>query len=137
MDRPRMFAPPRPVSRTEVMQQRAEQRRREEVDITEMRKLLTELTGVEANDESMEVFSRALAEETGALPPPRIVVQAIKFAKSGDPRKVGDAVRLYYRKAKARAAAAPAGAVAPVAVAAPEAEETQSVPEPEAVGAGV
>ena len=118
------------------MQQRAEQRRREEVDIIEMRKLLTEFTGTEADDASMEVFSRALAEETGALPPPRIVVQAIKFAKSGDPRKVGDAVRLYYRKARARAATqnAPAAA-APAPASAPAPAEEESVA-PEPVGAG-
>ena len=51
----------------------------------------------------METFSRGLAEETGALPPPRIVVDAIKEAKSADPRKIGDAVRALLPPAAAAA----------------------------------
>jgi hypothetical protein len=90
-----MGAPP---SRTSMLQQRAEQRRRDEEDIAEMRRLLGELGGQEMDDAAMETFSRALAEETGALPPPKIVVDAIKESQSADPRKIGDAVRAYYRR---------------------------------------
>ncbi len=85
-----------------MLQQRAEQRRRDEEDIAEMRRLLGELGGQEMDDQAMEVFSRALAEETGALPPPRIVVDAIKESQSADPRKIGDAVRAYYRRPRPR-----------------------------------
>lgn len=89
-----------------MLQQRAEQRRRDEDDIVEMRRLLAEYGGDSAvvDDEAMETFSRALAEETGALPPPRIVVDAIKEAQSADPRKIGDAVRAYYRRPRPRPA---------------------------------
>jgi hypothetical protein len=85
-----------------MLQQRAEQRRRDEDDITEMRTLLAEYAGQEIDDEFMEAFSRGLQEETGALPPPRIVVEAIKEAKSAEPRKIADAVRAYYRRPRPR-----------------------------------
>jgi hypothetical protein len=89
-----------------MLQQRAEQRRLEEEDILEMRRLLGELSaGVEIDDTFMETFSRGLAEETGALPPPRIVVEAIRESQSADPRKIGDAVRAYYRRPRPRPAA--------------------------------
>jgi hypothetical protein len=81
-----------------MLQQRAEQRRRDEDDIVEMRRLLAEVTGQEIDDQFMETFSRGLAEETGALPPPRIVVEAIKESHSAEPRKIADAVRAYYRR---------------------------------------
>jgi hypothetical protein len=90
------------VGRTELLQQRAEQRRRDQEVIAEMRKLLGELRGQEMDDAAMEAFSRALAEETGALPPPGIVVAAIKESQSADPRKIGDAVRAYYRRPRPR-----------------------------------
>lgn len=85
-----------------MLQQRAEQRRRDEDDIVEMRNLLSEYGGLPVDDEAMETFSRALTDETGALPPPRIVVDAIKESHSADPRKIGDAVRAYYRRPKPR-----------------------------------
>jgi hypothetical protein len=85
-----------------MLQQRAEQRRRDEEDILEMRALLAEHSGQEVDDQFMETFSRALAEETGALPPPRIVVDAIKESQSADARKIGDAVRAYYRRPRQR-----------------------------------
>jgi hypothetical protein len=99
---PPMAGPGRPPSRTNMLQQRAEQRRRDEDDITEMRQLLAEFSGQEIDDPFMETFSRGLAEETGALPPPRIVVEAIKESKSADPRKIADAVRAYYRRPRPR-----------------------------------
>jgi len=115
MGAPRLGGPPIPgrlPSRTNMLQQRAEQRRRDEDDIVEMRRLLAEYGGESAvvDDEAMETFSRALAEETGALPPPRIVVDAIKEAQSADPRKIGDAVRAYYRRPRPRPAGSPAPA---------------------------
>ena len=96
------MGPGRPPSRTQMLQQRAEQRRRDEEDITEMRRLLGEFSGHEMDDPAMEAFSRALAEETGALPPPRIVVEAIKESQSADARKIADAVRAYYRRPRPR-----------------------------------
>jgi hypothetical protein len=109
-----------------MLQQRADQRRKDEEDIAEMRRLLAEYAGQEMDDAGMEVFSRALAEETGALPPPHIVVEAIKQSQSADPRKIGDAVRAHYRRARARPQVAAAAAPQPAAQAQPEAE-----PEPE------
>lgn len=91
-----------------MLQQRAEQRRRDEEDILEMRRLLAELSGQEADDQFMDTFSRALAEETGALPPPRIVVDAIKESQSADARKIADAVRAYYRRPRPRPPVGPA-----------------------------
>ncbi|MBV9543528.1 MAG: hypothetical protein JOY61_04050 [Chloroflexi bacterium] len=85
-----------------MMQQRAEQRRRDEEDIVEMRRLLGEISGQTMDEEAMETFSRALAEETGALPPPHIVVDAIRESQSADARKIGDAVRAYYRRRRPR-----------------------------------
>ncbi|MGI9145882.1 MAG: hypothetical protein ACR2IK_04935 [Chloroflexota bacterium] len=125
MGGPRPGGPPMPgrlPSRTNMLQQRAEQRRKDEDDIVEMRQLLAEFGGESAivDDEAMEAFSRALAEETGALPPPRIVVDAIKEAHSADPRKIGDAVRAYYRRPRPRpAGAAATSPVAEAAVATP------------------
>jgi hypothetical protein len=106
MGAPRPGGPPsgpgRPPSRTSMLQQRAEQRRRDEEDIAEMRRLLAEVSGQEVDDQFMETFSRGLAEETGALPPPHIVVEAIRESQSADPRKIGDAVRAHYRRPRAR-----------------------------------
>lgn len=94
--------PGRPPSRTSMLQQRAEQRRRDDEDIAEMRGLLAEFSGQEVDDQFMEMFSRGLAEETGALPPPHVVVEAIRESKSADPRKIGDAVRAHYRRPRPR-----------------------------------
>jgi hypothetical protein len=85
-----------------MLQQRADQRRRDEDDIIEMRQLLAEYSGQEIDDGFMEAFSRGLAEETGALPPPHIVVEAIKVSKSAEPRRIADAVRAYYRRPRPR-----------------------------------
>jgi hypothetical protein len=124
-------------SRTNMLQQRADQRRRDEDDIVEMRQLLAEFSGVEIDDQFMETFSRGLAEETGALPPPRIVVEAIKEAKSAEPRNIADAVRAYYRRPRPRPANAPQQAQAPMVGAAVAAEpvaaaepDAQQSPEP-------
>jgi hypothetical protein len=112
-----------------MLQQRAEQRRRDEDDIVEMRRLLAEVTGEEIDDTFMETFSRGLAEETGALPPPHIVVEAIKQSHSAEPRKIADAVRAYYRRPRPR----PQPQMAAAAVAAPaqqqEPEEEPAAPE--------
>ncbi len=62
----------------------------------------------EVKDAAMERFSRQLAEETGALPPPGVVVEAIKECRSAEPRKIGDAVRAYYRRRRARPMGRPA-----------------------------
>ena len=104
---PPMGGPGRPPTRTSMLQQRAEQRRRDEDDITEMRTLLAEYAGQEIDDQFMETFSHGLQEETGALPPPRIVVDAIKESHSADPRRIADAVRAYYRRPRPRPQTAP------------------------------
>jgi hypothetical protein len=85
-----------------MLQQRADQRRRDDDDIQEMRRLLAEFSGQEIDDQFMETFSRGLLEETGALPPPRIVVEAMKESKSAEPRRIADAVRAYYRRPRPR-----------------------------------
>lgn len=108
--RPAPMGGPRPplMGRTALMQQRAELRRRDDEDIAEMRRLLGGLRGEPMDDPAMDDFSRGLEEETGALPPPHIVVEAIRESNSGDPRIIADAVRRYYRRARAaRPAAAP------------------------------
>ena len=93
-----------------MLQQRAEQRRRDEDDLADMRRLLAEFSGQEIDDPFMETFSRGMIEEAGALPPPRIVVEAMKEARSADPRKIADAVRAYYRRPRPRPQMAPAPA---------------------------
>jgi hypothetical protein len=85
-----------------MLQQRAELRRRDEEDIAEMRNLLAEYAGQEMDDAAMLTFSQAMEQETGALPPPHVVVAAIKEAQTADPRKIGDAVRAYYRRPRQR-----------------------------------
>jgi hypothetical protein len=102
-----MAGPGRPPNRTNMLQQRADQRRRDEDDIVQMRTLLAEYSGQEIDDQFMEAFSQGLAEETGALPPPRIVVEAIKESRSADPRRIADAVRAYYRRPRPRPPMAP------------------------------
>ena len=111
-----------------MLQQRAEQRRRDEEDILEMRALLAEHSGQEVDDQFMETFSSALAEETGALPPPRIVVDAIKESQSADARKIGDAVRAYYRRPRQRP---PVGAAPPPPSAPPQESPSQESPSQE------
>jgi hypothetical protein len=110
-----------------MLQQRAEQRRRDEDDIMEMRRLLGEISGQEIDEAFMEAFSRGMAEETGALPPPRIVVEAIRESRSAEPRKIADAVRAYYRRPRQR----PPMAQPSADVADPAAEtEVEPVPAP-------
>jgi hypothetical protein len=123
----------RPPARSSMLQQRADQRRRDEDDILEMRQLLAEYSGQEIDDTFMETFSRGLAEETGALPPPRIVVEAIKESKSVEPRRIADAVRAYYRRPRPRPAGeAPVGArpPGPRPAAAPQPTLEEPVPAP-------
>lgn len=127
------------VGRTDMLQQRAEQRRREEDEITDMRRLLGEISGEEIDDAYMERFSQALTEETGALPPPGIVVSILKDVRSADPRIIGDGVRAFFRRR--RAPARPAGGAGgprsssstPAAAPPPEAPAPA---EPELVAAG-
>ena len=90
-----------------MLQQRAEQRKREEQDIAELRRLLAEHRGEEMDDAAMQQFENSMREETGALPPPHIVVEAIRQAGSADARKIGDAVRAYYRSRRSRPAGPP------------------------------
>jgi hypothetical protein len=113
-----------------MLQQRAEQRRRDEDDIAEMRRLLAEISGQEIDDQFMETFSRGLAEETGALPPPRIVVEAIKESRSAQPRTIADAVRAYYRRPRQRPPMDGAGPQAPRAPAGQQPPSQPPIPAP-------
>lgn len=95
-----LFRPP--MGRTDMLQQRSEQRRRDEQDLIDIRALLGEYRGAEIDDEALDQFRVVLTEETGALPPTRVVLEAMRLAKSGDPRAIADAVRAYYRRARSR-----------------------------------
>ena len=95
-------APTPAVSRTDLLRERAEQRRRDETDRQEILDALTEYRGAPLDEEAATVFFAALTEEVGALPPLRVVLHATRAAQSDKPDKVGDQVRVYYRSARAR-----------------------------------
>jgi hypothetical protein len=95
-------APAAPVSRTDLLRERAEQRRREETDRQEIVDALQEFRGAPVDDDGVSAFFATLTEEVGALPPLRVVLHAIRAAQSDQPDKVGDQVRVYYRSARAR-----------------------------------
>jgi hypothetical protein len=82
------------------------------------------------DEAAMETFSRALAEETGALPPPHIVVEAIRESQSADARIIGNAVRAYYRRRRPRPAMGPPPQQQPQAQQQPEPQQ-QAQPQPE------
>jgi hypothetical protein len=83
---------------TDRLQQRAEQRRRDEELRTNLRQVLATTTGGEVDDETFEKFLADLAVETGALPPLDRVVEAVELAKSVEPAKVGQQIRMLYRR---------------------------------------
>jgi hypothetical protein len=94
--------PAAPVSRTDLLRERAEQRRREETDRQEIVDALQEFRGAPVDEDGVSAFFATLTEEVGALPPLRVVLHAIRAAQSDQPDKVGDQVRVYYRSARAR-----------------------------------
>lgn len=90
------------VSRTDLLRERAEQRRRDDVDRQEITEALQAYRGEAPDEEAITAFFAALTEEVGVLPPLRVVVLALRAAQTDQPDKVGDQVRIYYRSARAR-----------------------------------
>lgn len=95
-------APVPAVSRTDLLRERAEQRRRDETERQEILNALQEYRGAAVDEEAIEAFFAALTEEVGALPPLRVVLHATRAAQTDQPDKIGDQVRVYYRSARAR-----------------------------------
>lgn len=91
-----------PVSRTDLLRERAEQRRRDETDRQEIIDVIQAYRGAPVDEEAITAFFAALTEEVGALPPLRVVLHAARAAQTDQPDKVGDQVRVYYRTARAR-----------------------------------
>lgn len=90
------------VSRTDLLRERAEQRRRDDTDRQEIIDALAEYRGTPVDEDGVTAFFTALTEEVGALPPLRVVLHATRAAQSDQPGKIGDQVRVYYRSARAR-----------------------------------
>jgi hypothetical protein len=93
-----------PVSRTDLLRERAEQRRRDDVDRQEIVDALQSFRTEAPDEEALTAFFAALTEEVGVLPPLRVVALALRAAETDQPDKVGDQVRIYYRSARARRA---------------------------------
>ena len=93
----------RPPSRSDLLRQNAERIRREQADREAIRQLLSSHAAEEADDQTLERFFARLSEETGALPPLSVVLEALRNAGTHDPPAVADQVRLYYRRATSRA----------------------------------
>lgn len=89
---------------TDRLRQRAEQRQREDQSRETLRGLLVGTTGGEVDDERMDKFFADLTVEVGALPPIERVVEAVQAANSAEPSKIGDQVRLLYRRPRPRPA---------------------------------
>ncbi len=103
---------PRPPSQSDLLQQRAEQRRREQEQRDGVRGVLESVRGGEVDDDALNAFLGELTAETGALPPLGVVVEAMRTAGTDQVRAIGDEVRAYYRR--------PRQPVAPRAEAPPE-----------------
>lgn len=91
---------PRPPSVSRMLQHRAEQRRQETNQRDELRQQLCAVRGADVDEEGLKTFLDALEQETGALPPPQVVLEAMREASSDNPEAVGNAVRRYYRRAR-------------------------------------
>ncbi len=87
---------------TDRLQQRAEQRRREDEQRTQLQDLLTRTTGSEPDGEAFDRFLADLTVETGALPPLDRVIEAVELANSIEPAKVGEQIRALYRRSRRR-----------------------------------
>ena len=93
------FAPPVGQSgRSAMLQQRAEQRKRDQEQQGEIRGALESVLGEPVDDDAFARFMGELTVETGALPPLNVVVEAMRLASSADVRAVGDQIRAYYRR---------------------------------------
>jgi len=92
---------PRDVGRSALLQQRAEQRKRD----TELRELvriaLSEVRTEPVDEQALIQFLDELSIETGALPPLNVVVEALRAAGTDNIRAVGDQIRAYYRRPRA------------------------------------
>jgi hypothetical protein len=103
------FRPPAPQpGRSDLLRRRAEQRQRERSAIEEISTALSEIRGAPVDEEAREAFLQALKVETGELPAPHIVVQAIRNAGNDKPEDVAHQVRLHFRRARSRPAPRPA-----------------------------
>lgn len=91
-----------PVSRTDILRERSDQRKRDQNERQEISDLLSGYRGAAPSDDDIQQFFAVLTEEVGALPPLRVVVQALRLAESDQPSAVGSQVRAYYRSARAR-----------------------------------
>lgn len=96
--------PPREIGVTERLQQRAEQRRAEEGQRDQLKVLMASMDATEITDELYDKFLGDLALETGALPPLDRVIEAITLAGNLEPSKVGQQVRMLYRRSRPRPA---------------------------------
>jgi hypothetical protein len=110
------FGPPNQFGgpgRSEMLQQRAEQRKREGEQREEVRAAVEAIRGGPVDEEALTAFLGELTVEVGALPGLNIVIEALRAAESDDIRKVGDGIRAYFRRPRAPAPAAPEPVAAP------------------------
>jgi len=96
---------PRPPSQSDLLQQRADQRRREQEQRDGVRAALEAVRGGPVDEEALNAFLSELTAETGALPPMGIVVEAMRTAGTDQVRSIGDEVRAYYRRPRQQPAA--------------------------------
>lgn len=89
---------PRPAGIGKLLERRADQRRQEQSQREEICQQLSRVRGSEVDDVAVTAFLRGLERETGALPPFRVVLEAMRDADSDNPLAVADAVRRYYRR---------------------------------------
>ncbi|HYU20156.1 MAG TPA: hypothetical protein VEQ11_15820 [Chloroflexota bacterium] len=98
---------PRLPGVTERLRQRAEERRREEVERSQLQSLLGATVEGELGTEAYDKFLADLTQEVGALPPLERVIEAVRLAGSSEPFKVGEQIRQLYRRPRPRPAALP------------------------------
>jgi hypothetical protein len=104
---PGMGPGPHQPGRSQLLQQRAEQRRRDTEQRQDVVAALAAIRGEEVDEEGVSAFLKDLSVETGALPPLNVVVEALRAANSVDVRAVGDQVRAYYRRPRRTETSAP------------------------------
>jgi hypothetical protein len=102
-----MMGGPRPAPRSDMLRRNAERIQREQAEKNEVRQLLSQYNGAEADDAAIDTFFSQLSVETGALPPLNVVLEALKNAGNANAAEVGNQVRAYYRRP--RAARTPVG----------------------------
>jgi hypothetical protein len=107
---PRRFGPqdggPRPPGTTDRLRERAEQRRRDDELRNQLQQVVSTASGSELDPEAFSKFLNDLTQEVGALPPLERVIEAVQMSNSVEPFKVGEQIRLLYRRPRPRVAAA-------------------------------